>query len=158
MPHAVRAKPLLATIAISAVLFALGVVGVRLGSPARIVVTWETASEVETAGFHVYRSRSSDAFSRITETPVPAEGDPLVGASYRYEDEDVAWGQRYTYQLEEVERDGTRNRYPDVVEGRAGVGWPWALAGGGMLAALGAVVVGVMRRLERASSGAPEVG
>jgi len=118
-------------------LFALGVALVRLGSPPRVVVAWETASEVDTAGFLLYRSGSSDGpFSLLTRAPLPAEGDPLVGASYRYEDRDVAWGQRYFYQLEEVERSGVRNRFPQVVGGRAGAGWPWALAGGGFLAVL----------------------
>jgi hypothetical protein len=134
-------RSLLLTLAVSALLFALGVAAVRVGSPARVAVTWETASEVETAGFHVLRARSPDGdFTRITETPVPAEGDPLVGASYRYEDIDVTWGQRYVYQLEEVELDGTRNRYDETVQGRAGLGWPWALAAGAALAALGALV------------------
>jgi hypothetical protein len=125
-------------------LFSLGMAIVRIGSPDCVIVTWETASEVDTAAFHVYRSRSPEGpFSPISEAPVLAEGDPLVGASYRYEDEDVAWGQRYFYQLEEVELDGTRNRYPEVVEGRAGVGWAWALAGGAILGALGALVATV---------------
>jgi hypothetical protein len=139
--HTVRRKRLRITLAISVLLFALGAAAVRVGSPARVVVTWETASEVETAGFHVYRGPSpSGEFSRITENPVPAEGDPLVGASYRYEDEDVAWGERYYYQLEEVELDGARNRYDETVEGRAGLGWTWALAGGVVLALLGAAL------------------
>jgi hypothetical protein len=142
-----RARPLLLTFVVSLFLFALGVGAVRFGSPARVVVTWETASEVETAGFHVFRRPAENgSFSRITETPVPAEGDPLVGASYRYEDQDVTWGQRYVYQLEEVELDGTRTRYPEVVEGRAGAGWAWALVGGAILAALGGVALWYGRR------------
>jgi len=147
MSEAGNRRPLLVTVAVAALLFALGVAAVRVGSPARVVVTWETASEVETAGFHVFRARSPDGdFGRVTETPVPAQGDPLVGAAYRYEDTDVAWGQRYVYQLEEVELDGTRNRYDETVEGRAGLGWPWALAAGALLAALGALLAAVLPR------------
>ena len=134
-------KRLLCNAAISFLLFALGVALVRFGSPARIVVTWETASEVDTAGFFLYRGESPDGlFPLLIETPIPAQGDPLVGSSYRYEDRDVAWGRRYFYQLEEVERSGVRNRFPRMVEGRAGAGWPWALAGGALLAILGGVV------------------
>lgn len=121
-------------------LFALGVAIVRFGFPSRVVVTWETASEVDTAGFLLYRSESpASPFSLLTETPVPAQGDPLVGDSYRYVDRDVTWGRRYFYQLEEVERNGAHHRFPDVVEGKAGVGWPWALAAGAVLAILGGV-------------------
>jgi hypothetical protein len=145
VPHTVGRKPLFLTLAVSVLLFALGVAVVRFGFPARVIVTWETASEVDTAGFHVYRSRSAEGpFSPVTDIPVPAEGDPLVGASYRYEDEAVVRGQRYFYQLEEVERYGTRNRYPEVVTGRAGVGWAWAVGGGALLSALGAVAAWVL--------------
>jgi hypothetical protein len=147
MREAANKRNLLLIVAVSALLFALGVAAVRIGSPAQVIVTWETASEVETAGFHVLRARSPDGdFTLITETPVPAQGDPLVGASYRYEDTDVAWGQRYVYQLEEVELDGTRNRYEETVEGRAGLGWPWALAAGAVLAALGALLAVMLPR------------
>jgi len=117
--------------------FVLGVAMVRLASPPQVVVTWETASEVGSAGFHLYRSDSPDGpFVPITENPIPAQGDPLAGASYSYQDSQVSWGQRYFYQLEEVERSGTRNRYQDTVEGRAGMGWPWALAGGALMTAV----------------------
>jgi hypothetical protein len=116
---------------------ALGVFLARLAFPASIVVTWETASEVDTAGFLVYRSDSADGpFSLLDGTVIPARGDPLVGASYRYDDRQVAWGRRYFYQLEEIQRDGARNRFPDVVTGRAGVGWPVGLAVGVLMAAL----------------------
>jgi hypothetical protein len=128
-------------------LFVLGVAAVRLTSPARIVISWETASEVETAGFFLYRCRSQEGpFALLDEAPLLAQGDPLAGTSYRYEDRDVAWGQRYFYRLEEVERDGGRNRYPEVVEGQAGLGWSWALACGLLLAALAAGWLWVGRR------------
>jgi hypothetical protein len=149
MSDAVRTKSPLFTVVVL-LLLGLGVAAVRIGSPARVIVTWETASEVDTAGFYVYRSRFPEGpFSPISESPVPAEGDPLVGASYQYEDEEVAWGQQYFYQLEEVERDGTRNRYPEVVEGRAGVGWAWAAAGGMVLGGLGILVATVVVRGRR---------
>jgi hypothetical protein len=121
--------------------FILGVVTVYLGSPPKIIFTWETVSEVDTAGFLLRRSDSPvGPFSPITETPIPAKGDPLVGASYEYEDRDVVWGQRYFYQLEEVERGGGHNTFPEIVEGKAGGGWPWALAAGALLAAVGGVI------------------
>jgi hypothetical protein len=129
--------------------FGLGVVLVRFGSPPYTEVTWETASEVDTAGFFLYRSDSPDGpFSLLTENPIPAQGDPLVGASYRYEDWDVTWGQRYFYQLEEVERNGARIRLPEVVEGQAGVGWSWAMAMGALLSFLGTVVVAAWHGLK----------
>lgn len=127
--------------------FILGVLLVRVASPASVVVSWETASEVDAAGFLIYRSDSSDGpFLSLNETPIAAQGDPLVGASYRYDDREVVWGQRYFYQLEEVQRDGVRHRFPNVVEGRAGVGWPAGLAVGALLAVLAGAVMWVSPR------------
>ena len=143
-------KKTLFRLAVPLLAFILGAALVRLASPARVVVTWETASEVGTAGFVLYRGASaSGPFSLLDGPPVLAVGDPLVGGSYRYEDRDVVWGQRYFYQLEEIEQQGGRNRYPDVVEGRAGLGWSWALAVGAVLAALSAVVQGMIWDLRR---------
>ena len=143
-------KPVLLTLAALVVLLALGTGALRLGSPPRVIVTWETASQADTAAFHVYRSRSPDGpFSLISERPVPAEGDLLIGASYRYEDEDVAWGEQYFYQLEVVERDGARTRYPEVAEGRAGLAWPWAAVVGAALVALPLIATEVAVRFGR---------
>jgi hypothetical protein len=132
--HAIR-------ILVPLIYFILGFAMVYLGSPPKIVFTWETASEVDTAGFLLYRSDSpTGPFFPITETPIPAKGDPLVGASYEYEDRDVVWGQRYYYQLEEVERNGNRNTFPDVADGKAGGGWPWALVAAVLLAIVGGLI------------------
>lgn len=130
-------KPIFRCFLLPALLFVLAVALVRLLTPAVIVVDWETGSEVNTAGFLLYRSASAEGpFDLLSETPIPSQGDGLTGAAYRYEDRQVVWGARYFYQLEEIERDGGRNRYPQVVEARAGAGWPWALAAGAFVVAL----------------------
>ncbi len=117
-------------------LFILGVALVRVVSPARVTVSWETASEVDAAGFHLYRaSTPAEAFVRINPALIPAEGDPLTGAAYHYEDENVHWGARYFYQLEEVDLSGRANRYTEIVHSRAGLGWGWA-AGVGLFLAM----------------------
>ncbi|MCS7287084.1 MAG: hypothetical protein RMK30_09160 [Anaerolineae bacterium] len=111
--------------------FVIGIILARLLWPPRVIITWETASEIDTVGFFLYRAHSPDGpFVLIDATPVPSRGDPLTGASYRYEDRKVTWGQVYFYQLEELERDGNRRRYPEIVKGRAGIGWAGALATG----------------------------
>lgn len=120
-------------------LLTLGVAGTRLLSPPRVLVEWHTASEVNTAGFLLYRAPDPEGpFTLLTQDPIPARGDPLVGAAYRYEDRDVYWGQRYFYRLEEVERDGSRHPQDPVVTARAGAGWGWALVMGVFLSILGA--------------------
>jgi hypothetical protein len=128
-------------IAVPLIYFILGVATVYVGWRPEIVFTWETANEVDTAGFVLRRSDTpTGPFSPIVETPIPAKGDPLVGASYVYKDRDVVWGQRYFYQLEEVERDGNRNTFAQILDGKAGAGWSWALAAGALLAAVGGVI------------------
>ena len=134
-------KRTLICIVVPIVYFILGVGIVYLGAPPKVFFTWDTVSEVDAAGFLLCRSDSPvGPFLPITETPIPAKGDPLVGASYEYVDQDVVWGQRYYYQLKEVERSGNSNTFPDIVEGKAGAGWSWALAAGALLAAVGAGV------------------
>jgi len=80
-----------------------------------IIVEWVTASELNTAGFNVYRSTS------LTESPlklnaqlIPSSSDPLTGASYQYTDRDLSPGTTYYYFVEEVERDGTKNRFEAI--------------------------------------------
>lgn len=131
--------------------FALGVLLARVLAPPRVLIRWETASEVDTVGFFLLRAGSPDGpFVPISDTPVAARGDPLTGASYQFEDRDVLWGQTYFYQLEELERGGARNRYPEVVRARAGAGWDGALAAGATLAALtGGGILLFQRRAKR---------
>jgi hypothetical protein len=146
-------KRLLWRLAVLLLAFALGVVLVRLVSPARVLVTWETASEVGTAGFFLYRSESPDGpFSLLDETLILAVGDPLIGGAYSQEDREVVWGRRYYYQLEEIEESGGRNRHVEVVEAQAGLGWPWALGAGVFLAVVAAVLFWSMSLLQRRDS------
>ncbi len=116
----------------------IGIALVRLGSSARVTVTWETASEVDAAGFRLYRSDTPDGpFTLLSADLILAKGDPLVGEKYSYEDIDVTWGKRYYYQLEEISLNGTADRYPQTVTASAGLGWHWAFAAGSALGLVG---------------------
>lgn len=68
---------------------------------------WETASETDNAGFNIWRS-TGDAgkFTKINESLISAEGGDTWGADYSFTDSDVASGQTYQYQLQDVEFDG----------------------------------------------------
>lgn len=125
--------------------FVLGVLLVRLGSPAQVTIQWETASEVEAAGFRLYRAASAEGpFTLLSETLIPAQGDPLTGASYEYKDRETVWGREYFYQLEEVDLNGAANLHPEVVQSQAGARWPWAIGAGVGLALLGGWLSGFM--------------
>lgn len=126
-------------------LAALGVVWLALAAAAliheyrrqpQIVVQWETETEIDTAGFYLYRS-DSDAGSpeRLNDQVIVSRGDPLTGASYEFVDADVRPGHVYTYYLEELEVNGAINRLDTIQIEARGV-QPWVVA----LAALGALV------------------
>jgi hypothetical protein len=61
-----------------------------------VTLTWETASEVNTHSFNIYRDREKIA-------SVPAAGD---AHDYIYVDRKVSNGVSYTYQLSDVDLDG----------------------------------------------------
>lgn len=107
-----------------------------------VALSWETASEVGTAGFDVYRAAAPDGdFVQVNPTLIPAEGDELVGAAYRFEDDDVAPGRRYQYRIEELEWDGSINAYPETVTVRAGLPRLWTKVEGGVLLLLALFVL-----------------
>ncbi len=65
----------------------------------------------------------------------------MVGAAYRFEDDDLAPGRKYRYRIEEVEWDGTITRYPDEVVVRAGFPSRWTRLEGVGLILLGLVLL-----------------
>lgn len=104
-----------------------------------VTITWETATEVNTMGFNVYRTESptESDFEQVNDELIPAKGDPLTGATYEVKDDRVKPGHLYFYQVEEVEWGGARNRYPETVQARAGVSRIWLIAEGAVLILLG---------------------
>jgi len=78
----------------------------------QVVVEWETASEVGTAGYYVYRSgKGTNRQVQVNGDLVPALMGEAQGGSYRIPDVTARRGLEYSYQLEEVELLGTRQRY-----------------------------------------------
>ena len=82
-----------------------------------VLVAWETALELNTAGFNVWRSTDPEAgYVQANDTMIPSAfpgaGEP---ASYSYYDGDIQPGTDYYYKLEELELGGTSNWYGPVV-------------------------------------------
>lgn len=74
-----------------------------------IVLTWETATEIDNIGFYVQRGiTSTGPFTRISPLIISI-GDPLTGHLYDYEDTTVEIGVLYFYVLEVLNADGTSN-------------------------------------------------
>jgi hypothetical protein len=80
-----------------------------------VLLTWKTASELNTAGFNILRGDFSDRLDgRINSDLIPASLTPVEGGTYRYHDTSVIPGKTYYYTIEEVELDGTVNRYDPI--------------------------------------------
>ncbi len=80
----------------------------------RVLLEWETATEVNNAGFHIWRALAgSGSYDRITGSLIPAEGGPSWGAAYTYNDQDVKSGRTYNYKLEDIDYSGVSTfQYP----------------------------------------------
>jgi len=85
-----------------------------------ILIEWTTASELDTAGFNVYRSQNEDGpWEKVNPSLIPGSDDPLTGGSYQFEDHSVMPGVTYYYMLEDVETSGATSREgPQVVQAR----------------------------------------
>jgi len=99
-----------------------------------IEIAWQTASEVDNAGFRVYRSRSKEGpFTLADDSLIPAMGSPTQGASYEFFDAGIPltiappW-----YQLENIDLNGNSTFHdPVMVENWPGAWW-WRLHQSGM--------------------------
>jgi hypothetical protein len=81
-----------------------------------VLVAWETAMEIDTLSFNVWRSIAADgAYTQVNEALIPSASPGGVwGGAYAYVDFDVIPGVTYYYKLEELEVGGARNWYGPV--------------------------------------------
>ncbi len=114
-PQKSRSGKLLMLVGILWLLLAAALMAYQLFIPSKVEITWETATEQQTAGFNIYRSNdpAGDFILINTEQMIDSQGSPVSGASYTFIDENVEAGQKYYYLLEEVEYDSTTNRYEE---------------------------------------------
>lgn len=102
---------------------------------APVRVTWKTESEMNTAGFNLYRGTSpSGPFdTRVNPELIPPSADPLTGKEYAYVDQTAQGGVTYYYELQEVERSGTVNRFGPISVRASGLQWPHVAVLGGLV-------------------------
>lgn len=72
-----------------------------------ILLTWQTASELDSAGFLIYRSVDDGGYTAVTQTLIPAVGSPTVGANYEFADSEAPDEGQLQYQLTEVQLNGS---------------------------------------------------
>jgi hypothetical protein len=86
-----------------------------LGRDSEILLAWETGSEVDNLGFHLYRALSSGGpYERITSTVIPGLGSSPEGQQYSYTDTGLTNGVTYYYKLEDVETTGKTEEHGPV--------------------------------------------
>ncbi|MCI0521386.1 MAG: hypothetical protein L0Z70_14155 [Chloroflexi bacterium] len=118
-----------------------------------VVLEWSTASELDSAGFNVYRSDSAEGpFEQINGGLIAASTDPLTGGEYTYYDREVRPGRVYYYELEEVEFDGGTARFGPK-EVKAASNGPVNVILAAALAVVGVYGVAALRPRRAASSG-----
>jgi hypothetical protein len=79
-----------------------------------VTLDWETGTEVDNAGFNIYRATAENGpYTKVNDALIAAEGDPVSGTSYSFLDEGVPAGVHY-YLLEDVDYSGVRTRHGPV--------------------------------------------
>jgi hypothetical protein len=95
------------------------------GCAAPVRVEWTTETEMNTAGFNLYRGVSVDGpFDvKVNAQLIPPAADPLTGGKYQYVDQTARAGVTYYYRLEEVERNGGTNNFGPISVRAGGLEW-----------------------------------
>jgi Peptidase family C25 len=85
------------------------------GGDGEVLLRWETGSELNNLGFHLYRSASeAGPWQRITSSLIPGLGSSPDGAQYACRDTGLANGSTWYYLLEDVETTGKTKRHGPV--------------------------------------------
>jgi hypothetical protein len=91
----------------------------------RAMILWETGTEIDNAGFNLYRAASPDGpWVQINSALILAEGDPVAGASYNFVD--TPGRGTYYYRLEDVDFYGVSTLHdPFMAELGPVIRVPW---------------------------------
>jgi photosystem II stability/assembly factor-like uncharacterized protein len=72
-----------------------------------VSIQWSTASELDNAGFNMYRSdKKNGEYFKINTALIPAKGSPTNGASYEFIDTEVRNRKTYYYKFEDIDLNG----------------------------------------------------
>ena len=81
----------------------------------KVIIQWDTESEIDNAGFNIYRSESENGeYTKINAALIPAQGSSTQGASYEFIDNDVQNRITYYYKLEDIDLNGTSTMHGPV--------------------------------------------
>jgi hypothetical protein len=78
---------------------------------AAVTLAWETATELDNAGFNLYRATAADGpYTKVNAALIAADGEAVTGGSYRFQDEKLLPG-TYYYKLEDVDYYGVTTKH-----------------------------------------------
>jgi hypothetical protein len=81
----------------------------------KVFLYWSTKSEIDNAGFNLYRSDSeNEEYLKINNSLIPAKGSPTEGASYSYVDKGLKNRKTYYYKLEDADINGISTMHGPV--------------------------------------------
>lgn len=81
--------------------------------PAGVRLEWQTISEINTAGFNIYRAQPGGSRQQINPLLIATQAPgSLEGAAYSWLDRDVVPGMRYQYWLETLDVEGRAELSP----------------------------------------------
>ena len=82
---------------------------------AGVVLKWVTQSEIDNAGFYIYRSETRDgAFKVVTPTMIQGAGTTSERTEYTWTDTTATPNVAYYYQIEDISHAGVRKRLATV--------------------------------------------
>ena len=121
-PLKVAVSPL-RRVAVSLILIILPLAIAACTAPVR--VEWSTETEMNTAGFNLYRGEAPDGpFDvRVNDQIIAPAQDPMLGGKYQFVDQTARPGVTYYYQLQEVEKNGSVNAYGPISVRAGGLAW-----------------------------------
>jgi hypothetical protein len=87
-----------------------------IGMNGEVLLKWKTASEIDNAGFNLYRSTSKNGkYEKINTSLIPGLGSSPIGRSYSYVDSSVTNGVVYYYKLEDIDFKGKGTLHGPVI-------------------------------------------
>ena len=74
----------------------------------KVTLIWETATEIDNAGFNILRAESENGeYIKINDAVIPAKAGGAAGASYQFIDSNAKNRTTYYYKLEDIDLNGT---------------------------------------------------
>jgi len=79
-----------------------------------VTIRWNTESEIDNAGFNIYRTTLNGETIKLNKNIIAAQGSATNGAVYEFADNTAENRKTYSYQLEDIDTSGTARLHGPV--------------------------------------------